>query len=36
MAAKALGNVGGKVERTPARQKELAALQARLKAKKNK
>jgi hypothetical protein len=36
MAAKALGNVGGRVERTPARQKELAALQARLKAKKNK
>jgi hypothetical protein len=35
IAAKALGNVGGRVERTPARQKELAALQAKLKAKRD-
>lgn len=34
-AAKALGNVGGRVERTPARQKELEALQAKLKAKRD-
>jgi hypothetical protein len=35
-AAKAISSVGGRVERTPARQAELKALQARLKAKKNK
>jgi hypothetical protein len=35
MAAKALGNVGSRVERTPAKQKELAALQAKLKAKRD-
>jgi hypothetical protein len=35
MAAKALGSVGGKVERTPARQAEIKALQARLKAKRD-
>lgn len=34
-AARALGNVGGRVERTPARQKELEALQAKLKAKRD-
>jgi len=33
MAAKALGNVGSRVERTPAKQKELEALQAKLRAK---
>jgi hypothetical protein len=33
IAAKALGSVGGRVERTPARQKEIEALQARLRAK---
>jgi len=32
MAAKALGNVGSRVERTPAKQKELEALQAKLRA----
>jgi hypothetical protein len=33
MAAKTLGNVGSRVERTPAKQKELEALQAKLRAK---